>query len=191
MAARKKKKLPAMASEILNLIPRLKPMPDEDAGQMADLRQALLMDLAPSTPYEHSIAEQIFNLEWEASRHRRLRDALIVAEVRRQAEGAFYAGEVGPLGWSEEYSEAKLLSYDLVSDDHDRRMHALEKLGEQEVSPDEIMAISYRNISASLETHDRQIADIERRRRRLYNDFDKVKALRARPVEDAVLVDDR
>jgi hypothetical protein len=43
----------------------------------------------PGTPYEHILAEQLVTLEWEALRHRRMRDSLLLAEYRDQSVGVF------------------------------------------------------------------------------------------------------
>ncbi len=176
-------------TELLDLIPRLKPMPGEDEALMSDLRQGLLQELAPSSPYEHSLAEQIFSLEWEATRHRRMRDALILAEIRQQSMGVFFEGKVGHLGYFDRDKSAEGLGYDLVSDKPERRQKALEKLAEQEIAPDEVLAKSYAAVAKSVAPHEAHIADIEHRKRRLRNDYDALKAARAAPVEDAVVLD--
>ena len=189
MATPKKAAHPHTATELLDLIPKLQAMPGEDKALMADLRQALLLDLAPSTPYQHSIAEQIFSLEWEAARHRRMRDALIRAEIRKQSVGVFHMGKVGQLRFSESNKAAISLGFDLVSDDPKRQNTALQKLADQEITPDEVLAKAYKAVAKSVEPHQAHIAEIERRRRRLRDDFDKLKVSAAKPVEDAVLLD--
>ncbi len=176
-------------TELLDLIPRLKPMPGEDEALMADLRQGFLQELAPSSPYEHSLAEQIFSLEWEAIRHRRMRDALILAEIRQQSVGVFTEDKIDPLDLLKVDHAAKDLGYDLVSDEPARRQKAMEKLAELEITPDEILAKSYAAVAKSVAPHEAHIADIERRKRRLRNDYDALKAARAAPVEDAVVLD--
>ena len=105
--------------------------------------------------------------------------------------GVFHDGKVGKLSWTDDNQDAETLGYDLVSDDPERMQGALEKLAEREISPDEVIAKAYSAVAKQLDMHDRQIADIERRRRRLRNDFDRLKGLRARPIEDAVLLDDK
>ena len=64
-------------------------LPDEDPETHLALRDAILLDLMPGTPYEHILAEQLVTLECEALRHRRMRDSLLMAEYRDQSVGAF------------------------------------------------------------------------------------------------------
>lgn len=180
---------PKIEQELLDLIPKLAAMPGEDEVLMADLRQAIILELAPSTAYEHSLAEQIFKLEWEAARHRRMRDALILAEIRKRSGRFIFKliRGVSPILKTDE-KIADDIGFDLVSTDPDRRKKALSTLEECEITPDEILAISYKAVANSVQTHETQIAEIEQRRRRLRDDFDKIKAAIAKPVADAVLV---
>ncbi len=94
MAAPKNEVTGKSLHKVLDLIPKLRLMPGEDEMQFADLRQALLMDLNPTSAYEQSLAEQIVNLVWETDRHRRMRDALVLADVREYAMGAFETGQM-------------------------------------------------------------------------------------------------
>ncbi|OSQ44330.1 hypothetical protein MGEO_19145 [Marivita geojedonensis] len=63
-------------------------------------------------------------------------------------------------------------------------------LSEREVAPEEIVAKAYKALAKHLEVHERQIADIEARRRRLRDDFDRVKSVRVRQVEDAEVLEE-
>ena len=49
-------------------------LPDEDAETHRALRDALFLNLMSGTSYERILAEQLVTLEWEALRHRRMRD---------------------------------------------------------------------------------------------------------------------
>ena len=94
------KKLPktsakAAHAEVLQHFLPTQLLPDEDPETHAALRDAILLDLTPGTPYERILAEQLVTLEWEALRHRRMRDSLLLAEYRDQSMGVFKEGEVG------------------------------------------------------------------------------------------------
>ena len=140
---------PPKIGELEDLIPRLMLFPGEDSIAYEDLRDALLGDLAPGAPYERALAENLVTLEWEAIRHRRMRDTLIKAKARDLAVGVFSTGEV-----REPY--------------HHNETH--ERLG------------------SALVSADRKSADLETRRRRLRDDYERLKAARARPVEDAEII---
>ncbi|MZR13383.1 hypothetical protein GQE99_10175 [Maritimibacter sp. DP07] len=160
-------------------------LPGENAETHETLRQALLSDLAPATPYETLLAEHLIALEWEALRHRRLRDSLLRAEFRVQAEGVFAKGIVEAVHDFEQTPESKDLAFDLVASDPERRETALAALAELEISVEEIMARTYTSLAKDLEPHERQIAEIETRRRKLREDFDRLKSANAVLVEDA------
>jgi hypothetical protein len=164
-------------------------LPDEDAESFAYLRQALLQDLEPKSPYEHLLSEQIVALEWDAIRYRRLRDNLLKGQFRDFSIRAFETGSIGPVfrGFKNEKSEA--LAADLVSADADRRQSALAVLVEKEIAPAEIMAKAYQTIAKDLGVFERQIAESETRRRKLRDDFDRVRGSRAKQVEDAEVVE--
>jgi len=85
---------PPEIGELEDLIPRPMLFPGENSIAYEDLRDALLGDLAPGAPYEQALAENLVTLEWEAIRHRRMRDTLIKAKARDLAVGVFSTGEV-------------------------------------------------------------------------------------------------
>lgn len=57
---------------------------DEDELVLDKLKIALLADLDPRTPYQHVFAENLVELEWEKLRHRRMRNALLNAELKEK-----------------------------------------------------------------------------------------------------------
>lgn len=178
--------LRAEAEEIRDLSPGPMLFPDEDPATYEALRQALFADLAPSTAYERVLARNIVTLEWEAIRHRRIRHSLIRAKIRDLATGVFANGSFdGALFADEEHTH---LGRALVSMDPDRVAEAMAALEERKVSVDEILAEAYCRVSGMVELHERKLAEIEVRRRRLREDYDRLKAARAKPVEDAEIV---
>lgn len=176
--------------ELLQGIYSAQLLPDEQEQTFDALHEALFSDLDPGTAYEALIAEQIVALEWDALRHRRLRDTLLLAECRDLAVGAFHNGRIGRDYSLDKGSDAEKLANKLVSNSAKARATAAMALSERGVRPEEIMAEAYRKLAKELEPHERQIADIETRRRKLRDDFDRLKAARARRVPDAEVIEE-
>ena len=177
---------PAVASHLEDLIPRPMIFPGEDPALYEGLREAFLQDLAPRSPYEHALAENLIRLEWEALRHSRMRDDLIRAQTREFAVGVYATGAVQEV---DEYSEEDVNSaFDLVTSDPERSAAAVAALQASEITPGEIVAKAYSRVAAQVERHEKQIAQIETRRRRLREDYDRLRAARPKPVEDAEIV---
>ncbi|MGE4609829.1 MAG: hypothetical protein AAED33_00220 [Paracoccaceae bacterium] len=177
-------------AEILQHFLPIQLLPDEDPETHGALRDAILLDLKPGTPYEHILAEQLVILEWESLRHRRMRDNLIMAEFRRQSIGVF---EERKDGWiielfPEPNQSAIDMAFNLVSTNTDRRAEAMQALEKAQITPSEIVAMAYSAVAKDLQPHERHIAELEVRRRKLREDFDRLKTARARPVEEAELV---
>jgi len=177
---------PPKIGELEDLIPRLMLFPGEDSIAYEDLRDALLGDLAPGAPYERALAENLVTLEWEAIRHRRMRDTLIKAKARDLAIGVFSTGEVGDAFRPDKKDE--LLGSALVSADRKSAAKAAAALKKHEISLDEIFAKAYSHVSHQLELHEKKLADLETRRRRLRDDYERLKAARAGSVEDAEII---
>ncbi|ROT98120.1 hypothetical protein [Histidinibacterium lentulum] len=148
------------------------------------LREALLNDLNPATPYERVLAENIIGLEWEAYRYRRMRDSMIRNRFRELAAGAFAGGGIfeGLITDPESRAQAAALAGANAAS-HEK---ASEELAAKGFSVPEILAKAYVELAPTLEPLERHIAQMEERRRRLRGDLDTLTA-RA-PIEDAVLV---
>jgi len=177
----------ARAELLQNLLPT-QLLPDEDPETYGALRDAIFLDLMPGTPYERILAEQLVTLEWEALRHRRLRDSLLMAEFRDQSMGVFQKGEVGSIYSFQQTQNAKDMAFDLVSTNKNKRTKAMQALEVAQIMPSEILAKAYKTLAKALELHERHIAEIEARRRKLRDDYDRLKTTRALPVEEAEVV---
>ncbi len=177
----------AAGAELLDLLPDIKLFPGEEATTYQGLRQALMADLATGTPYETALAQNLVTLEWEAIRHRRIRDGLLLAEYRDRAMGVFEKGRVGsPFSPSD---ESIVAAFGLVDPNAEIRQLAEDQLARRQIEPAEILGKAYSAVAKSLEPHERKLSDTEVRRRRLRDDFDRLKAARNRPVEDAEVVE--
>ena len=178
---------PPEIGELEDLIPRPMLFPGEDSIAYEDLRDALLGDLAPGAPYERALAENLVTLEWEAIRHRRMRDTLIKAKARDLAVGVFSTGEVEEAYHHNETHER--LGSALVGADRKSAAKATAALKKHDISLDEIFAKAYSRVSDKLELHERKLADLEIRRRRLREDYDRLKVTRTRLVEEAEIIE--
>jgi hypothetical protein len=159
--------------------------PGEDEETYESLRDAFLADLAPQSAYERSLVDDLINLEWEKVRHRRLRDRLVlnaarkeVAKVLDPASTAFGALE-GPS------ADARLKAELFVGPDPVERQRVADELRELLREPEEIMALAYRSVSDAVGVHERKLAEIEGRRRKLMRDIQDLRASRAQVVEPA------
>ena len=166
-------------------------LPDEDPETHRALSDAIFLNLMPGTPYERILAEQLVTLEWEALRHRRLRDSLLMAEFRDQSMGVFKEGKVGRVSDFYRTQDIKDKAFDLVSGNKNKRTKAMQALEAAQITPSEILAKAYKELAGSLDLHERHIAEIEVRRRKLRDDYDRLKTTRALPVEEAELVVDQ
>jgi hypothetical protein len=164
--------------------------PDEDTTSYEGLRDILMSDLAPQSPYERVLAQNLVDLEWQGLRHRRFRDHLIRASYRNIASEIYDKKSSGLFLQLEPTEEAMNFAFELVSSDPVARGTAEDQLAELEISPTEILAKAYKALSRDLDPHERQLAEIEVRRRRLLEDFDLLKSTRAMSVvDDAVIVE--
>jgi hypothetical protein len=161
--------------------------PGEDPDTYEGLREALLHDLVPRSPYERLLAENLITLEWEAIRHRRLRDDLIRAKARDLAIGAFETGKAQVL--TRASGEATALGFALVGSDPERAAEAtLTLVDKHDLTPGEIMAKAYSQVSLQVEVHEKKLAELEKRRQRLKEEYDRLRAVRPQPIEDAEIV---
>lgn len=172
--------------EVQELIPRPMLFADEDPTTYEGLRQAFLADLAPGAPYERALAENLVTLEWEAIRHRRMRDNLIRAKARDLAAGVFDRGKLMDCFHPSE--ECEELAAALVGLNPAEAADAVAALEEHGFSLSEVFAEAYTSVSARVELHERKLAELETRRRRLREEYDRLRAARARPIEDAEIV---
>jgi len=164
-------------------------LPDEDADSFAYLRQAMFQDLEPKSPYEQLLAEQMVALEWDTVRYRRLRDNLLRDEFRIFAKGALFLGRATVITAKGVDKKYEMQAQDLVVQDSDRRQSALRLLEDKEITPSEIMAKAYQNIAKDIEVFERQIAESETRRRKLREDYDRLRGSRPKQVEDAEVIE--
>lgn len=192
----KANKTPSLSSdEVIELfegLPRMTFFPGENEKDFVSLEHAYMTDLSPGTAYETSLVENLVKLEWEADRHRSIRDNLILAKIRDLAIGAFQNGEAGQVLTRDKIQEVEDLAFGLVSTDKKRRLRAALILTETDIGRAELLAKAYQEVLPTLQFHEQQLANIEVRKRLLREEFDKLKAKRKKTsVADAVVLESK
>ena len=195
------------------MLPPREPMVGEAPGSFEGFQQGLLASLAPATPYECIIAENLIAIEWELMQLRRMRDAALrrlmteaiitayvkAAETECQTEIDRMYGEFLEAGGDEDDWEAPVdfdeaeaeeeggkLALQAVSENADVRTAALDEIRALGMDAMEIMAETYaKGTGTAVKLYDR-MKELEVRRREVKRDFDAL--VRARPVE-ADLID--
>lgn len=173
--------------ELQELVLRPILLPDETPATYDGLREALIRDLAPVTPYECMLAENLVQLEWERIRHRLLRDSLVKAKARDLVIGLFATGKLREVDDCKD--EHRDLALALFNENSEKSAEACRALTEHKVTAPEIHAKAYAAVAHQVDPHEKALAALETRRRRLREDYDRLKATRRKPVEDAEIVE--
>jgi hypothetical protein len=165
-------------------------LPDENPMAFVALHDALLAEFAPGTPYETALAENLIGLEWEGIRHRRMRDNLMRSSYRSAAVLAFVGEDVRTKLWGFKGPEkAEDLARDLIGDNDAAREIAEKQLLKCGYTPSDILSVSFVHALNGIEYHERKLADIESRRRRLFEDLGRLQHVRKRRFEDAEVIE--
>lgn len=184
----------------------------EDLGSFHGFHGGMMQSLAPITPYECVVAENLIAIEWELLQHRRMRDvglrqrireAIKSAIIERQrnlfdseyeaawqahlAAGGVEANWEIPYGFNREAAKAEGddLARRAVSRDLITQEQAYDEIAELGLEPLEVMGEAYRSLDWSIVMHDQKLPEFERRRREVKRDFDMLQ--RARPLEAEVI----
>ena len=158
----------------------------ENATDHAALRASLFAELAPRTPYETALAENLVRYEWEMARILRFRDSAVLSRYRDLAMMALLTGDPMSESFSEPSDDQRALVRDLVSlDEKIRRVVETEFCECSDWEPADLLGLAYAFSSAARTLEDR-IADFERRRRGLREDYARLQTARPRAdIEDA------
>ena len=175
-------------ADLIDATPPRKLFPGEDRGAYEAFRLVLLNELSPSTFYEEQMAENLADLEWEIVRYRNLRTTLVTAEARdasaKAIEKSVSLHSFKPSKQSIAIAD-ELFKADGLGDEAATILR--DSAG---TNLDEIVARAYAKEIGTLSHIERHLADIEPRRRRLLDDYDRLKARRPQNIPEAEIVDD-
>lgn len=199
-------------SSFSELLPARDPIIGEDPGSFAGFHDAMMASLAPMTPYEAVVAENLIAIEWELLQHRRMRDACLRSEIHAAVRKAVVARErakhdadldaawetfIADGGDEEEWEypfeldreAAEELGDDLAkratSRDPDTQSEAYAEIQNLGLAPIDLMSEAYRGFNRPAIRHDEKLQELERRRREVKRDYDGLQ--RARPIEGAIV----
>ena len=175
-------------ADLLDTIPSRKFLPGEDREAFEAFRMALLEELAPRRVYERQLAENLVELEWEAVRFRNLRVDLVTAETR---DGCARQIQDSINDFSLDISDkSKVAASAAIGPHGPEKEAAMATLADSGTTLDEMVARAYAKEIGTLSHIDRHLAEIEPRRRRLLDDYERLKSKRDRDIPDAEIVDD-
>ena len=183
------------------------PIPGETSGSQASFRDALMRSLAPFTPYEMVISENLVAIEWELVQHRRMRDQSlrngILQDLRKAIIGQCKVEHEVALdvAWEEWCTAGKDQdAFEQAPFDKEAAMARAEDLAQRSVDPDPVIAAAahaeiealgidlltlmgeaYRTTSRSVIHHELKIQELERRRRSVKADLDALQ--KVRPID--------
>jgi hypothetical protein len=163
-------------------------LPDEDPKAFSELKASLIEELSPQTALERIIANDIINVVWDLDRHRRLLAATIKTAFFEQAEGVLVDGKPGRPSPAFYRSDSRGAFIDrLRSSDDEKRSKAEAILDAKSVSKAEIAAAAFISRESPVAYHEARIADLERRRRHLMNEYVRLQEKRiTRDAQTAV-----
>jgi hypothetical protein len=161
-------------------------LPDEDADEFVQFSDSILQELAPAGSYQRHMAVNLVHVEWDILRHRRLLAAVLRTEFRRMSEGVEEKGVPGHASMSFRRHADFQLGKSLLMHD----LKAEETLNKTGVLRSEITAAAMAGRSETVAYHEARMADLERRRRQLLADLDRMKVRKSLPEdpEDAIEV---
>jgi hypothetical protein len=194
------------------LLPPRDPIIGEDPGSFDGFHDGMMASLAPITPYEAVIAENLVAIEWELLQHRRMRDAGLRRSIHKAIVGAVVARErakyedaldvawekheargggehnwVDPFEFDEDAAEqiGDELAARATSTDPKKQAGAQAEIVDMGMSPIDLMSEAYTGFNRASEKHDDKVQELERRRRDVRRDYDALQ--RARPIEGEVI----
>ena len=160
-------------------LPYMTLMPNEELESIEDIRNRMCIELAPATAYEEILCRDIVTLDQEIHRNRVYRDSLIRNEFRRLAIEGLFDDQLGFVpGLSDTTEEADLVDALISGKDARKRARCLARLAKLNQSLEELLARAVQNVHANVQICDRQIQNLERRRRALMKEYRKLQQAR-------------
>lgn len=195
-----------------DFLPSRDPIIGEEPGSFDGFHEGMMASLAPITPYEAVIAENLIAIEWELPQHRRMREASMRRDIHNAIMDAVVKRHKSNFddavddAWEEhlaiggteddwEYpfefddDEAKKIGEDLVlratSHEPNNQSEAYAEIQEMGMSPIEMMISAYVDYNRHSIKHDEKVRELERRRRDVMRDYQALQ--RSRPIEGEVV----
>jgi len=164
----------------------------EEAEDYAALRDAHILELAPRTPYEQTLAEALVRYEWDMARMGRFRDSAMMVKYRGLALTTLKTGDPTAHTFDDAAKDDhRRLAEALLHTEPEKRYAAEEEfLDKTGWEPADLQALAYAQ-APGVAMLEQRIADLERRRRVLRDDYARLQAARSiAQIEDAEIVDD-
>lgn len=161
-------------------------LPDEDVADYKAFRDSLLEEFAPEGAYQSILAMNLVAIEWDIARHRRLMAATLREEFRRQSLGVRDYGAPGKAMSHITRPDDLSFGRGILAGSRD----TIPFLAKSGVTLSEITAAAMSSRLDNVGYHEGRIADLERRRRSLREDYERLRARRKPPedIEDAIEV---
>lgn len=195
-------------SHFRDILPERIPLPGEEPASFQVFHAGLIHALAPITPYECIIAENLVNIEWELLQHWRVRqaelrrasrkailDAVVKSEQERHEQALYEAFDAfiedggdrndweDPFFFDQEAAEkvGENIAAAAVSDDLTDRTYAEADLAERGIDVLDVLSKAYGEFNIEAIYHDAKLKELERRRREVMRDYELLQ--KARPIE--------
>ena len=176
-----------------DLISGLRLFPGDDCAGMKTMRSRLLEELDPQTAYEEVVAGNLVGLELERRRLQQIRDRILLeeihAEVKKVIDQKVYSQHAAQIADAPDFLEkirekTMDLEQRLLSTDIQEQKPLLSFLEEEGISAESLQAIAYSQARERLLPFEAQLVAIEQRRRRLFDDYERLRAQRPKLLED-------
>lgn len=158
----------------------------EDPGAFDDFHDGVMQSLAPATPYECVIAENLISIEWDLLQHQRMRYACLQRITHNAISKAVLASlrEAHETRSKKKWDEAAALAEgaDLaeraISSDRKIQAKAYAEITSLGMDAVQLMSQTYRTSGFGVSHHESEIQQLERRRRDVKRDYDALQKVR-------------
>jgi len=194
-----------------DLLPPREPLIGDGARTFEDIEAAIMASYAPATPHECMILSNLADIKWQIFNHPRMRDATLNERTREAVQKAYRAKAHRELtehndeklrehieqgGTEEDFKgyglnhpvvdrQAQDLANRATSRDRATREAALAEITVLGIDPAAVMSAAYESLFGVVVRHQDSLVGLERRRRRVLQDFYNL--VHRRPIEGEVI----
>lgn len=161
---------------------KFRPLPHEDEAPFAAFERLLLKDLDANTGYEHDLARTIIRLRQEAKRLWGMRETLLQAWIRSEAQRVLHAHFLGKVTQQDMVETVAGHVAGLFGEDEAQKTASVHVLSQAGTTLEALAAQALVETAETLAMLHHQIANLETRQRRLHEDYMLLKASCTRPV---------